>query len=177
MSRIGKKGIAIPDKTEISLQETILKVKGPLGELSLEVDPNLNFTVADNMITISPKTESLEANALWGTYTSHVTNMVKGVNTPFQKKLFLEGIGYRVEVKGDKMVFALGFSHPVEVPIPDGIKVVVEKNAITISGIDKASVGGFAARIRDLKKPEPYKGKGLRYEGEVIKIKQGKKSV
>jgi hypothetical protein len=95
---------------------------------------------------------------------------------PFEKKLQLEGIGYKVDVKGDKLVMALGFSHPVEVPIPAGLKVTIEKNIITISGIDKEKVGQFTSRIRDLKKPEPYKGKGLRYQGEVIKIKQGKKS-
>jgi large subunit ribosomal protein L6 len=177
MSRIGKKGIAIPPKTEVTLQGSMVKVKGPLGELSLEVDPILSLSVADNMVSIVPKETTLESSALWGTYASHLVNMVAGVNTLFVKKLVLEGIGFKVEVKGDKVVFALGFSHPVEVPIPDGIKVLVEKNVISISGIDKESVGGFTSRIRALKKPEPYKGKGLRYEGEVIKIKQGKKSV
>jgi len=177
MSRIGKKGITIPPKTEVSLQGDMLKVKGPLGELSLEVDPGLSLTIADNAVTILPKEKTLEQNALWGTYTSHVVNMVQGVNTPFVKKLVLEGIGYKVELKGTNLVFALGFSHPVEIPVPLGIEVKIEKNVISISGIDKAAVGGFTARLRDLKKPEPYKGKGLRYQGEVIKIKQGKKSV
>jgi large subunit ribosomal protein L6 len=120
---------------------------------------------------------TLESRALWGTYGSHIANMVAGVNKPFEKKLILEGIGYKSEVKGDKIVFALGFSHPVEVLIPSGIKVTAEKNNITVSGIDKEEVGKFTANIRALKKPEPYKGKGMRYADEVVKRKQGKKSV
>lgn len=177
MSRIGKKGIALPPKTEVTLQGSMLMVKGPLGQLSLEIDPGLSLSVSENMVSLLPKEKSLESNAMWGTYTSHIVNMVEGVNTPFVKRLVLEGVGFKVEIKGEKLVLALGFSHPVEVLIPEGIKVTIEKNVISISGIDKGSVGGFTARIRDFKKPEPYKGKGLRYEGEVIKIKQGKKSV
>jgi large subunit ribosomal protein L6 len=102
--------------------------------------------------------------------------MISGVNKPFEKKLILEGIGFKSEVKGDKIVFALGFSHPVEIGIPAGLKVTAEKNNITIAGSDKEEVGQFAAKLRSLKKPEPYKGKGMRYDGEVIKRKQGKKS-
>src|SRR3989344_1650313 len=118
-----------------------------------------------------------ESMALWGTYVSHISNMIKGVNKQFVKKLVVEGIGFKVDLKGEKLVFALGFSHPVEVSVHQGISASVEKNVITISGVSKELVGEFTARLRDLKKPEPYKGKGVRYEEEVVKIKQGKKSV
>lgn len=176
MSRIGKKNITIPQKVEVSVTEGLLSVKGPAGELSRAIVPSIGISVSDNAVIVSPKDDTLESRALWGTYASHVRNMVQGVEKPFEKKLILEGIGYRVEVKGDSIVFALGFSHPVNVAIPKGIKVAVEKNTITISGISKDDVGEFTARLRDLKKPEPYKGKGLRYDNEVIKMKQGKKS-
>ena len=176
MSRIGKRIITLPEKTEIHLSEGAVAVKGPLGELKRELHPMIEVKVEGNTVTLNPKRETLESKALWGTYASHITNMVKGVNTPFEKKLILEGIGYKSEVKGDKIAFALGFSHPVEVAIPAGLKVTAEKNAINISGSDKELVGSFAANIRALKKPEPYKGKGMRYHDEVIARKQGKKS-
>ena len=176
MSRIGKKGITLPEKTEINISDGIISVKGPLGELSRPLHPVIEVKVEGNQVSLTPKKESLEANALWGTYASHISNMVSGVNKPFEKKLILEGIGYKSEVKGDKIVFALGFSHPVEVEIPKGLKVTAEKNNITVSGSDKELVGSFAASIRALKKPEPYKGKGMRYHDEVIARKQGKKS-
>jgi len=177
MSRVGKKPIIVPEKTEVTLSDGSITVKGPLGELSRSFTREVKLSRVDNAIVVSQNADTLVARALWGTYASHVSNMVQGVNTPFEKKLALEGIGYKVEVKGTTLALALGFSHPVVVPIPNTIKVVVEKNIITISGIDKAAVGEFTAKIRALKKPEPYKGKGLRHVGEVIKIKQGKKSV
>jgi large subunit ribosomal protein L6 len=148
-----------------------------LGELSRPLHPLIDIKVEGQEVKVEPKRLTLESKALWGTYASHVKNMVAGVNAPFVKKLILEGIGYKSEVKGDKIVFALGFSHPVEVAIPASLKVTAEKNAITVSGSDKEEVGAFAAKLRDLKKPEPYKGKGMRYDGEVIRRKQGKKSV
>lgn len=177
MSRIGKREIAIPEKTEVILSGKTLTVKGPQGTLTREIHPAVEVKIDGGIVTVNPKRETLEARALWGTFNSHISNMVKGVNTPFEKKLILEGIGYKSEVKGDKMVFALGFSHPVEVSIPAGLKVTAEKNNITISGADKEEVGSFAAKLRSMKKPEPYKGKGMRYADEVIRRKQGKKSV
>jgi large subunit ribosomal protein L6 len=126
---------------------------------------------------VHPKRKTLEAQALWGTFNSHISNMVAGVNKAFEKKLILEGIGFKSEVRGDKIVFALGFSHSVEVVIPATLKVTADKNNITISGADKEEVGSFAAKLRSLKKPEPYKGKGMRYSDEIIRRKQGKKSV
>ena len=176
MSRIGKKVITLPANTEIKVSGNSVAVKGPLGELSRELHPIIEVRVDGNSVTLVPKKETLESRALWGTYASHITNMVSGVNKLFEKKLILEGIGYKSEVKGDKIVFALGFSHPVEVAIPSTLKVAAEKNNITISGSNKEEVGAFTAKIRALKKPEPYKGKGMRYDTEVIRRKQGKKS-
>ena len=185
MSRIGKKIITLPEKTEIKVSDGSVSVKGPMGELTRALHPIIEVRVLGNTVTLHPRKMTLESRALWGTYASHITNMVSGVNKPFEKKLILEGIGFKSEVKGDpsntsgqaKIVMALGFSHPVEVPITEGLKVTAEKNVITISGPNKEDVGQFAARLRALKKPEPYKGKGMRYSDEVIRRKQGKKSV
>lgn len=176
MSRIGKKVIAIPANTEVSVSGDLLSVKGPLGTLTKKIHPLVEVKVEAGSASVSRKKETLESKALWGTFSSHLNNMVNGVNKAFEKKLILEGIGYKSEVRGDKLVFALGFSHPVEVSIPSTLKVSAEKNNITISGSDKEEVGLFAANIRMLKKPEPYKGKGMRYDTEVIRRKQGKKS-
>lgn len=176
MSRVGKQVITLPEKTEINLSGSTFAVRGPLGEISKTLHPMIDIKVNGREVTVEPKKMTLESRALWGTFASHLKNMVNGVNKPFEKKLILEGIGYKSEVKGNEMVFALGFSHPVKVAIPEGLKVTAEKNLITISGVDKEKVGEFAANIRALKKPEPYKGKGMRYEGEVIKRKQGKKT-
>ncbi len=177
MSRIGKKVIAIPDKTEVTYSSGVITVKGPLGTLTKNFKPDIEVTVGPSQITLVPKRVTLENKALWGTYASHIMNMIDGITTPFVKKLIVEGIGYKSEIKGDKLVLALGFSHPVLVPIPAGLKVTAEKNVITATGIDKEMVGQFVASVRALKKPEPYKGKGIRYEGEKIKRKQGKKTV
>lgn len=176
MSRIGKKIIAIPVKTEVTYSDGLFTVKGPLGTLNKKFKQDIEITVGEKEITLVPKRVSLENKALWGTYASHIMNMVNGVTTPFVKKLILEGIGYKSEVKGNNLVLALGFSHLVNVPIPEGLKVTAEKNLITATGVDKEVVGEFAANVRSLKKPEPYKGKGMRYEGEVVKRKQGKKT-
>jgi len=176
MSRIGKKLITLPANTELKISDNLIMVKGPLGELSRPLHPMIEVKIEGDNVTVNPKKITLESRALWGTYASHLTNMINGVNKAFEKKLILEGIGFKSEVKGDSIVFALGFSHPVNVPIPLGLKVIAEKNNITISGSDKEAVGAFAAKIRSLKKPEPYKGKGMRYHDEVIRRKQGKKT-
>lgn len=175
MSRIGKKVIEIPAKTEVKVVDGSVTVKGPLGELSRNFGRGVEFVVVDNTVTLKPKSD-IENTALWGTYASHVMNMVSGVNKAYEKKLILEGIGYKADVKGTDLVMGLGFSHPVKVAIPTGLKVTSDKGVVTISGIDKEAVGQFAAEIRDLKKPEPYKGKGFRYADEVIRRKQGKKA-
>jgi large subunit ribosomal protein L6 len=127
-------------------------------------------------VTVNPKNNTRLARALWGTYAAHVRNMLSGVNTPFVKKLQVEGIGYRAELAGKQIKLSVGFSHPVLVNVPEGVAVAIEKNMITVSGADKEIVGEFAATVRAVKKPEPYKGKGIRYEGEVVRMKQGKKA-
>jgi len=176
MSRIGKKVITIPAKTEVTLTDGVLMVKGPLGTLTKNFKKDIVVTIDGSEVKLEPKVLTLETKALWGTYASHIKNMIDGVNTPYVKKLILEGIGYKSEVRGTNLVLALGFSHPVNVVIPATLKVTAEKNLITVSGIDKEVVGEFTASVRALKKPEPYKGKGMRYENEVIKRKQGKKT-
>ena len=177
MSRIGKQKYEIPEKTEVTLVDNFVVVKGPLGELRRELRPEIKVTVEDNKIWVEPTNNSPFANALWGTYASHITNMMQGVNTPYEKKLILEGVGFKSEVKGDKLVLALGFSHLVEFEISEGLTVTAEKNNISISGINKELVGQFASKVRRKKKAEPYKGKGFRYHDEVVRRKQGKKNV
>ncbi len=176
MSRVGKQQLTIPAKTEVSFVNGIFTVKGPLGMLSKEFKDSITITIADNIVSFSPKAEDPFSRALWGTYASHVKNMLQGVNTPYTKKLILEGVGYKSEVKGKELHLALGFSHPVVVAIPEGLTVTAEKNNITFSGIDKELVGQFSAKIRAMKKPEPYKGKGFHYDDEVIRRKAGKKT-
>lgn len=176
MSRIGKQVIQIPANTQVSYTDGLFTVKGPKGELKKEFKPTVAIKIENNQITLEPVKKDLETNALWGTYAAHVANMVQGVNTPYVKKLILEGIGYKADVSGTSLNMALGFSHPVKLEIPAGLTVTSEKGVITITGADKEVVGQFAAIVRGHKEPEPYKGKGFRYEGEVIKRKQGKKT-
>lgn len=177
MSRIGKQPVTLPKGVEASFSAGVLTVKGPKGTLTRAFKDDVNIAVADGVVTFAPARETKLAKALWGTYASHVANMVEGVTEGFVKKLEIEGVGYRGEVKGTNLVLALGFSHPVTLPIPAGLTVVVEKGLFTISGIDKDVLGQFAATLRDQKPPEPYKGKGIRYQGEYIIRKQGKKAV
>ncbi len=151
-------------------------VKGPLGELSRRFDDGVDIKIEDGAVVLSPARNSGFIRALWGTYASHVRNMIEGVSKGFEKKLILEGVGYKVQADGKNIVLNLGFSHPVTVEILEGVKVGVEKNVISISGTDKEKVGEFSARIRALKKPEPYKGKGIRYENETVRRKAGKKA-
>jgi len=176
MSRVGKQPIKIQDKVEVSVKDDVVLVRGPKGELSLKKFPSIDVEVKDGEVLLSVKEDSKDASAFWGLTRSLIDNMVEGVVNGHTKKLEIEGVGFKVELKGNKLVMALGFSHPVEVEAPEGIKFEVEKNVITISGIDKALVGQVAANIRKLKKPEPYKGKGIRYQGEVIRRKAGKKA-
>ena len=176
MSRIGKKILKLPEKTELKVEANLVSVKGPLGELARMVHPLIEVNVTGDEVTFRPREESNQSRALWGTYASHISNMVLGVNKAFEKRLILEGIGFKCEVAPGQLTLALGLSHPVVVPIPDNLQVTTERNNITVSGLDKEVVGQFAARLRSLKKPEPYKGKGMRYSDEVIRRKQGKKS-
>jgi len=180
MSRIGKQSVIIPEKTEVSVLDNVVSVKGPLGELTRTIHPSISVAVENNEVVVRPIETSLLSKSLWGTYSSHIKNMVKGVNEAFEKKLVVEGIGYRVKLSdsssGKTLDLTVGYSHPVIFEIPKGITVVVEKNNIKISGPDKEQVGQFAAEVRASKKPEPYKGKGIRYDDEVVHIKQGKKT-
>jgi len=176
MSRLAKKPITIAPKTEVSFSAGALTVKGPLGTLTRTIRPLVTVAVENGTIHFVPVNSSIAARAMAGTYVSHFKNMMAGVTKPYEKKLVVEGIGFKADVKGKVLAMALGFSHPIDMPIPDGLKVTSEKNTIVISGIDCELVGQFAADIRAKKKPEPYLGKGIRYSDEVIRRKQGKKA-
>lgn len=176
MSRTGKRPIAIPAGTDVSVGGAEITIKGKGGTLVRPLHPSVSIKVENNMVSVEPKGSSRLARALWGTYAAHVRNMISGVNAPFVKKLQVEGIGYKADMVGKDIKLMVGFSHPVLVKIPEGLTVVIEKNIITISGANRDAVGQFAANVRSVKKPEPYKGKGIRYEGEVITMKEGKKA-
>jgi len=178
MSRIGKKPVEIPANTTVTIADGIVKVVGPKGELSRSFGPEVSIEVVGTQVVLAPAGYKKNGGAiLWGTYSSHISNMVAGVNTPYQKKLIVEGVGFKANVQGETLVLELGFSHDIKVAIPKGLTVTAEKNEITVTGIDKEMVGKFTADIRARKKPEPYKGKGIRYHDEVVRRKQGKKSV
>lgn len=177
MSRVGKNPVAIPQGVDVSLNGRALTVKGKLGQLEYTVPMEVNCDVSDSEITYTPKSEKNKAaRALWGTARANTANMVKGVSEGWSKSLEIIGVGYRAAVKGQQLDLNLGFSHPVLMDIPAGLDVKVEGNTnVTISGFDKEAVGQFAANVRKLRKPEPYKGKGIRYAGEHIVRKEGKK--
>ena len=177
MSRIGKQPIVIPPKTEVSVKGDQITVKGPLGEIRRQFKSTISVAVEGDHVRLTPSADDKETGAMWGTVAAHIKNMIAGVNKAFEKELILEGVGFKSEIKGKELVLALGFSHPVVVPVPDDLKVKAEKNIITVTGINLDRVGEFSAKIRALKKPEPYKGKGFRYRGEVIRRKEGKKAV
>jgi large subunit ribosomal protein L6 len=176
MSRIAKKPITIPPKTEASFSGGVMTVKGPLGTLTKTFRPYINVVVENGAITLTPNGISLQSRALWGTYASHIKNMLAGVNKAYEKRLVVEGIGFKADVKGTNLVLAVGFSHPVSIPIPADLKVTTDKNNVIVTGMDSEKVGQFAAVVRATKKPEPYLGKGIRYSDEVIRRKQGKKA-
>ncbi len=176
MSRLAKKPIAV-GKTTVSVAGGVLSVKGTKGTLTKRVHPSIAIVVDEQGVLVTPKDRSRLAKTLTGTFASHVKNMVAGVETPFMKKLILEGVGYRVELKGKQLVLSIGFSHTVPLDIPEDVTVAVEKNTMTLTSPNKESVGQFAADIRRRKPSEPYLGKGIRYEGEVVRRKQGKKAV
>ncbi len=177
MSRLGKKPINIPSGVEVKEEKHEIIVKGPKGTLSLPLSYDLEMEIGDNQITIKKLGKTKKAAAMWGTTVRLLENMIKGVVDGFEKKLELNGVGFRMAVKGNKLDLALGFSHPVEVTIPEGLSAQVEGNTLTISGIDKQKVGQFAAEIRALKPVEPYKGKGFKYDDEIVRRKEGKKAV
>jgi len=182
MSRIGKQPIEIPEGVEITVltpsggkQE--VKVKGPKGEVSSFLSDILDIKVKDKKVTVNLKSKFEKYQAVWGTSRSIIANMIEGVVKEFEKQLEISGTGYKVNLQGNKLVMSLGFSHPVEVEAPKGIEFKVEKNIITVSGVDKQLVGETAAQIRKKKKVEPYKGKGIKYVDEFVRRKEGKKAV
>ena len=176
MSRIGKQPIQIPKTVLATLDGNMLRMKGPRGEVSRLFKRDIKISINDGEIRLEPIRHTLFSKALWGTYASHIKNMALGTAQGFEKKLIIEGVGFRAEVSQKKLVLQVGFSHPVEVKIPEGITLTAEKNVLTIQGADKELVGQFAAYIRSIKKPEPYKGKGIKYKDEIIRRKQGKKA-
>ncbi|MEK7452893.1 MAG: 50S ribosomal protein L6 [Patescibacteria group bacterium] len=177
MSRVGKQPIIIKDKVQVSVTGNTVFVKGPKGEISMEKAPFMNVEVREGQVLVSVLDNTNNGSAFWGLTRSLIANMIDGVTIGHEINLEIEGVGYKVEAKGDKLVMALGFSHPIEFVAPKGIYFTIEKNKIKVTGIDKMLVGQTAANIRKFKKPEPYKGKGIRYQGEVVKRKAGKKSV
>jgi large subunit ribosomal protein L6 len=177
MSRIGKQPIIIPDGVEVKIDKDLVLVKGKKGELSQKIVSDIKIEIKGKTISLKQESKIKRDLALWGTFRALIANMVEGVSKGFSKKLIIEGIGFKAVVNGSKLVLNLGFSHPVEIIAPKGIEFKVEKNTILISGIDKQVVGQVAANIRVQKKPEPYKGKGIRYDGEIIRRKDGKKAV
>lgn len=175
MSRVGKKPVVLPAGVKAEKKDLTLTVTGPKGSLSLELHPKVEVTVNEKEVLVDVKNkENKKEKALWGLFRALVQNLVDGVTKGFEKKLEVVGVGFKVAVQGTKIVMSLGFSHPVEVDIPKSLTVTADKNVITISGAGKQEVGQFAAEIRELKKPEPYKGKGIKYIDEVIIRKAGK---
>jgi len=175
MSRIGKKPIQIPSGVEISIEGQQIKVKGSKGELSFKVQKNVEIEKKDDQVMFSIKDiNNKRHKAFWGTNRQLVANMITGVSDGYSRQLEVNGVGYKVELKGDKLVLNVGFSHPVEFLLPKGVSAKIEKNVITLESIDKQLLGETAANIRKIRKPEPYKGKGIKYMEEEIRRKAGK---
>lgn len=178
MSRIGKKKIIIPAGVTVGVEKNQLVVKGPKGELKVVLHPRVIVALEKDGVLLQVQNENdKQDRALWGTFGSLIKNMITGVAEGFKKQLEINGVGYKVSLKGSNLMLEVGFSHPVEIKPPAGIKFIVEKNLITIEGFDKQLVGETAAQIRNVRKPEPYKGKGIKYLDEIIKKKAGKTAV
>ncbi|MDD6879696.1 MAG: 50S ribosomal protein L6 [bacterium] len=177
MSRIGNRKLEIPTGVTVDITDKVVTVKGPKGELTTTLTKKISASVENNIIVIKRADETNEAKAMHGTTNANIANMLVGVTKGFEKKLEIVGVGYRFALKGNKLVINAGYSHQVELDIPEGIKVEVPSNTeLTVSGIAKEKVGEFAANIRKVRKPEPYKGKGIRYKDEHIRRKEGKKA-
>ena len=177
MSRIGKQPIPIPDKVKVSIKDRDITVEGPKGKLGLEIDPVITVSVDDNEIVVTRPNDSRRNRAFHGLTRALIANMVRGVSEGFEKKLEIQGVGYRAAKQGAALNFQLGYSHPILFEPPAGIELDVDRNIVTVAGIDKQAVGQIAAQIRALRKPEPYKGKGIRYLGEHVRRKAGKTGI
>lgn len=175
MSRIGRLPVQIPDKVEVKVENGLVRVKGPKGELQQRIDPRLEVKIEGNLLTVSRPSDERTLRAQHGLARTLINNMVVGVSQGFSKSLEIQGVGYKAEKKGKGLLLALGYSHPIYFVPPEGIQVEVQgPTKVVVSGIDKALVGQVAAKIRSFRPPEPYKGKGIRYEGEQIRRKAGK---
>ncbi|PIR98459.1 MAG: 50S ribosomal protein L6 [Candidatus Colwellbacteria bacterium CG10_big_fil_rev_8_21_14_0_10_41_28] len=177
MSKIGKKPIDIPEGVEIKIEKDKVQIKGPNATLEVPTLIGIEIKEEDNQIIFTPRNSTKQTVSNWGTLRALVQNAVDGSKQDFSKKLLIEGVGYRATMEGKNLLLNLGFSHPIKFESPENVKVEVDGNAITISGPEKALVGEVAANIRKFRKPEPYKGKGIRYEGEIVRRKAGKKAV
>ena len=176
MSRVGKHPVAIPDGVTVALENGGIKVKGKLGELNAVISDLVNVELKDNHVVVSPVNETKESRAMWGTVRANINDMVKGVSQGFSKKMEIVGVGYKAALQGSNLKLSLGFSHDVDFPVPAGIKIVCSSpTTLEISGFDKQKVGQVCAEIRKYRSPEPYKGKGIKYAGEAILRKEGKK--
>ena len=176
MSRVGSSAITIPADVTLSNDGGVIVVKGKNGELSTSLHSDVELSVADNVATLKPARDTRQAKALWGTMRSNLNNMVVGVTEGFTRKLEINGVGYRAAMQGNKLILSLGFSHPVEMEVPAGLKVAVENNtSVIITGADKQLLGQFASEVRAKRPPEPFKGKGVKYADEYIVRKEGKK--
>ncbi len=177
MSRIGNRNLTIPEGVNVELNNDILTVKGPKGELSLNIPKNVVVKTEESQIAVERKNNEIRSKALHGTINSLISNMLIGVNSGYEKGIEIVGVGYRFQLKEGKLVVNAGYSHPVELEIPSNLQVEgISNTEIVVKGIGKQEVGEFAATIRKIRKPEPYKGKGIRYKGEVIRRKEGKKA-
>lgn len=176
MSRVGKKPILIPEDVEVKINGQEITVKGPKGELVREIRPEIKVEQKQGQIFLSPQARTKQTKAFWGLSRSLVFNMLQGVKQGYQKKLQIKGVGYRARVEAKDLVLEVGFSHPVKITSPNDIDFLVEKDIITISGIDKEKVGQMAAKVRAVRPPEPYKGKGIRHVDEKVRRKEGKKA-
>jgi large subunit ribosomal protein L6 len=176
MSRIGKKPVDVPSGVTAAVDGQNVKVKGPKGELAFRVHDDVVVDFKDGKVTVTPRDETKRARAMWGMSRTMVSNLVEGVTKGFEKKLEISGVGYRASIQGKNLVLALGYSHDVIYPVPEGIQIATAKpTEILITGVDRQRVGQVAAEIRDFRRPEPYKGKGVKYAGEFIFRKEGKK--
>ena len=175
MSKIGKKPIVIPASVEVKIDDGFLYFKSQSGNMELEIPRNIKVELKDGELLFSPKNKLRLTQALWGTTRALANNAVNGLSSGFEKSLKVEGVGYKANMEGETLVLNLGLSHPVKFISPQGVKISVDKNIIKIAGYDRAVVGQSAAKIRAFKKPEPYKGKGIRYSDEIVRRKAGKK--